>query len=145
MKTLRGFNLLASFVLAFGASSPLSAQSFSCSIGTPSCLSYGETVCSSRGMCVRDDSICFDQYACNYEGFTCKSNLTDLGSDYDGLVIRFNSLLSDNETLLNNHNRLVNDYNELLETSQQLESSLDALRRCVSRANTISEAQACRR
>lgn len=95
-------------------------------------------------MCVRNDAVVFGRNTCDYEGFTCKSNLTDLGNDYDGLANRFNSLLSDNETLRNDYNRLVNDYNDLLETSQRLESSLDTLKRCVNRASTISDARACR-
>lgn len=145
MKPRIGFGFLASVALAVAAGSPMSAQSFSCSIGDrPSCLGYGETVCSSQGMCVRDDAIVFSRNTCDYEGFTCKSNLTNLGGDYDGLVTRFNRLLSDKETLLNDYNRLVNDYNDLLETSQRLESSLEALKRCVNRASTISDAQACR-
>ena len=52
-------------------------QGFSCSYGDRgACLGYGDTVCSSSGKCVSESAACFDSYQCNYEGFTCKSNLT---------------------------------------------------------------------
>ncbi|QFT97437.1 hypothetical protein FIU85_09005 [Roseovarius sp. THAF8] len=72
----------------------------------PACLGYGDTVCSSRGKCVSQDAACFESYQCNYEGFTCKSNLTECGAEYDGLLIRFNTL--------------VDDYNELLEEAHDM-------------------------
>lgn len=83
------------------------AQSFSCSLGDrPACLGYGDTVCSSRGKCVSQDAACFESYQCNYEGFTCKSNLTECAQEYDGLQTRFNAL--------------VTDYNDLLEDSREI-------------------------
>lgn len=60
----------------FYASVVFSAQSFSCSFGKqPSCLDYGDNVCSSYNQCVSGDAAVFDRYQCNFEGFTCKSNV----------------------------------------------------------------------
>ena len=88
-------------------------QRFSCSYGDRgACLSYGETVCSSLGKCVSESAVCFDSYQCNYQGFTCKSNVTACAEEYDGLLTRFNSL--------------VNDYNELLVDSREVRASLDS-------------------
>ena len=88
-------------------------QRFSCSYGDRgACLGYGETVCSSLGKCVSENAVCFDSYQCNYEGFTCKSNLTECADEYDGLLARFNSL--------------VNDYNELLEDSREMRASFES-------------------
>ena len=99
------------------------AQSFSCRIGTePACLSYGDTVCSSLGKCVDRDASCFEKYQCNYEGFTCKSNLTECADDYD--------------TLVEKHNRLAREYNDLLEKQK-------AVRTCLRYASSLLEAQNC--
>ncbi|MDP3897939.1 MAG: hypothetical protein Q8Q62_14810 [Mesorhizobium sp.] len=42
-------------------------QSFSCSMGQPSCINYNEKV-------VKRDAQCFDAYTCNFGGFICKSD-----------------------------------------------------------------------
>ncbi|MCG7572667.1 hypothetical protein MHM39_03720 [Phaeobacter sp. CNT1-3] len=87
-------------------------QRFSCSFGDRgACLGFGETVCSSSGKCVNENAACFDIYQCNYEGFTCKSNVTECVDEYNGLLARFNSL--------------VGDYNELLEERREVHASFE--------------------
>ncbi len=105
----------------------------------------GKTVCSSSGKCVSSDAQCFSSYQCDYEGFTCKSNVTDLAEEYDGLQIRFNSLVGDYNVLLEDSRemraafqRTISDLEEtkdelastrsdLLFTRQELEETQDAL------------------
>ncbi|NVK20774.1 MAG: hypothetical protein HWE30_18995 [Methylocystaceae bacterium] len=88
-------------------------QGFSCSWGDRgACLGYGETICSSSGKCVSANAACFDTYQCDYQGFTCRSNVTDCAERYD--------------QLLSEHNTLVNDYNSLLQQSRDLLSSLES-------------------
>lgn len=96
----------------------MAQQNFSCRFGTQgACLDYGDTICSSLGKCVDANAKCFASYQCDYEGFTCKSNLTDCAEEYDALQTRYN--------------RLVDDYNDLLEDSQNMraafQSALDDL------------------
>jgi hypothetical protein len=98
--------------LALVPSATSAQQGFTCPFGTQgACLDYGDTVCSSSGQCVSDDAMCFDRYQCDYEGFTCKSNLTDCADEYD--------------RLLSTHNSLVDDYNDLLASSRDLQASLE--------------------
>lgn len=106
------------------------AQSFSCNWGQPACLDYGETVCTSRGKCVDDNAICFDQWQCDYEGFTCRSNVTDCVEDY--------------EALRRDYNDLVDDYNDILETARGLADDLEEFESCLIYARTLEAAQACR-
>lgn len=104
------------------------AQNFSCSIGDRgACLGYGDTICSSRGQCVSDDAVCFDQYQCGYEGFTCKSNVTECVADYNDLLGRRNALADDYNELLNTKNELVDDYNALLRDHRGLRIDYDDL------------------
>ncbi len=113
-------------------------QGFSCSYGDRgACLGYGDTVCSSSGKCVSESAACFDSYQCNYEGFTCKSNLTECADEYGALQTRFSVL--------------VNDYNELLEQSQVMRvefqgavEDLDDTRRDLRRTEeTLYEIRSC--
>ena len=135
--------VMSGFLLLIAVSA--NAQNFSCSYGKRgACLGYNDKVVSS-------DAICFDSYTCNYEGFTCKSNLTDLGDDYDGLVGRFNDLVAKNgrliddyNILLEENNDLVDDYNRLLRTSRELEDELNDLKRCLLYSNNLDDAQSCR-
>jgi hypothetical protein len=121
-----------------------SAQGFTCRAGTsPSCLSYGETICSSRGQCVDQDAVCFDQFQCNYEGFTCKSNLTECGRDYDNLVNDHNALVDRYNGLLADYEEAIDDMNELRDLAIGLEDDLAALERCVRYAASASAAQDC--
>ena len=99
-------------LLALTLASPALGQDFSCRIGTqPACLDYVDKVCSSSGMCVDQNAACFDKYQCNYEGFTCKSNVTECVEAHD--------------TLLRKHNDLVNDFNEILEIVKDMAARLD--------------------
>lgn len=63
------------------------------------------------GKCVSDSAVCFERYQCNYQGFVCKSDLTECAEQYDSLLARFNTL--------------VGDYNALLETGRELQLSLE--------------------
>ncbi len=110
--------------------SPVAGQDFSCRMGTQaSCLDYGDTVCSSRGMCVDKNAACFDSNQCNYEGFTCKSNVTECVDAHD--------------TLLRKHNDLVDDFNENLEIAKDMASRLDDLESCLIYASTLEAAKLC--
>ena len=105
-------------LLALTLASPALGQDFSCRIGTqPACLDYGDKVCSSRGMCVDQNSACFDQNQCNYEGFTCKYNVTECADAHD--------------TLLRKHNDLVDDFNENLEIAKDMAARLDDIESCL--------------
>lgn len=110
--------------------SPALGQSFSCRIGTqPACLDYGDTVCSSSGMCVDRNAACFDKYQCDYEGFTCKSNVTECVEAHDAL--------------LRKHNELVDDFNENLEIAKKMATRLDDIESCLIYASTLEDAQLC--
>mgnify|MGYP001767189247 CR=1 FL=1 len=116
--------------IALTLAAPAMGQSFSCRIGTePACLGYGDTVCSSRGMCVDRNAACFDQYQCNYEGFTCKSNVTECAQAHD--------------KLLRTHNELVDDFNENLEISRRMAKRLDDIESCLLFASTLEDAKSC--
>jgi hypothetical protein len=57
-------------IVLLGATDAM-AQSFSCSMGQPSCVDYSEKV-------VRRDAQCFDSFTCFPGGFVCKSDMDDL-------------------------------------------------------------------
>jgi len=117
-------------MLALIPSSAISQQGFSCSYGDRgACLGYGDTVCSSRGMCVDQNSACFDQNQCNYEGFTCKSNVTECVEAHDAL--------------LRKHNDLVDDFNENLEIARGMATRLDGVETCLIYASTLEGAKLC--
>jgi len=117
-------------LLAMTLASPALGQDFSCRIGTqPACLDYGDKVCSSRGVCVDQNSACFDKYQCNYEGFTCKANVTECVEAHD--------------TLLRKHNDLVDDFNENLEIAKDMASRLDDIESCLIYASTLEAARLC--
>ena len=137
---------------------PASAQNFSCRIGTnPACLNYGDTICSNQGQCVDRNAACFDSYQCNYEGFTCKSNVTDCVRVYDQLMVTHNELVDDfnrmqdgyNE-LADDHDKLTDDYRALLvehdtvlTAQRRLNRILTDLESCVELASTLEEARFC--
>jgi len=117
-------------LLALAAASPALGQSFSCRIGTqPACLDYGDKVCSSSGMCVDRNAACFDQYQCNYEGFTCKSNVTKCVEAHD--------------SLLRKHNELIDDFNENLEIAKRMAARLDDIESCLIYASSLEAAKRC--
>lgn len=143
----------------------ISQQGFTCSYGDRgACLGFGETVCSSGGMCVDKNASCFDSYQCNYEGFTCKSNVTECVDRYDRLLRDHNTLVGEYNDLLDTHNRLVRDHNALisdhrdlrashndlidqhrrnLEITRQLQRDLDNIEGCLILARTLEDAQEC--
>lgn len=119
-------------------SGAVAQQGFTCPWGDRgACLGYGDTVCSSSGKCVSADAACFDSYQCDYEGFTCKSNLTECADEYGALQTRFNAL--------------VDDYNELLESSREMRAefqvaleALDDARRDLRRTEeTLYDIRSC--
>jgi len=112
--------------LAFAAR----AQDFSCRIGTqPTCLSYGDKVCSSSGMCVDQNAACIDSFQCNHEGFTCKSNVTECVEAHDAL--------------LRTHNDLVDDFNDNLEIAKGMAARLNDIESCLIYASTLEAARLC--
>ena len=116
-------------MLVLASSAPALSQSFSCYTGRPACLSYGDKICSSTGMCVSRNAICFDQYQCGYEGFTCKSNVTDCIDAHD--------------TLLRKYNVLVDDYNENLKAAKKMASELSDIEFCLIYASNLEDAKRC--
>lgn len=126
-----GVNLIAATVFTVLTALPATAQNFSCRIGTqPACLDYGDQVCSSSGKCVDSSSACFDQYQCDYEGFTCKSNVTECVDAHDALVRKYNDLLSDHE--------------DLIEVAKGVEAQKQEIEFCLELANNLEDAKACR-
>lgn len=75
------------------------------------------------------DSACFDRYQCDFEGFTCKSNVTECVEAHDNLV--------------NDYNRLLADHKELADLARQKEERLQSLQFCIEYAGTLDEAQRC--
>lgn len=111
-------------------------QSFSCSFGEPACLDYGAVVCKSGAQCVARDSVCFDSYTCDYEGFACKSKLDDAVEAYD--------------TQRGNYNELVDKFNSLNSSYEEARTDLEAAQSkarrvadCVSSATTVDDAKGC--
>ena len=138
-------------LLALTLASPALGQDFSCRIGTqPACLDYGDTVCSSSGMCVDQKAACFDKYQCDYEGFTCKSNVTECIAAHDKLLRENNTLVDDYNGLLKKHKDLAADFDETLEAARALKSdydhvksSLDDMESCLIIASTFEAAKLC--
>lgn len=112
-------------------------DSFSCSYGKQAaCLDYGDKVCSSSAKCVGNDSVCFDSYTCDYNGFVCKSKFNDLASEYDGLLKKCKSIASE-------HDDLVGQYNDLLQKYKNKASEYEELQSCISYASTLGQAKSC--
>lgn len=125
-------------------SGPASAQSFSCSYGKrAACLDYGDQVCGSLAKCVDESASCFNSYQCNYEGFTCKSNVTEIASEYDELVGKYNELLRGYDELVGKYKGLSNDYDKLLDKAKNVASSYDNVKNCLLYADDLEEAQLC--
>ncbi|SOB95216.1 hypothetical protein SAMN05877831_101849 [Rhodobacter maris] len=80
-------------------------------------------------MCVDRGAACFDTYQCNYEGFTCKSNVTEC--------------VAAHETLLKEHNELVEDFNGNLKIAKEMASRLDNIESCLTYASTLEDAKLC--
>jgi hypothetical protein len=123
---MRTLTLLLFFTLA----SPAWSANFSCRIGTqPACLDYGDKVCSSGSMCVDQNAACFDNYQCDYEGFTCKSNVTECVEAHG--------------ILLQKHNDLVDEFNDNLKTVKKLATRLDSIESCLIYASSLEDAKSC--
>lgn len=142
---------LAIAALCLMAAQPLFAQSFTCRIGTrATCLEYGDTVCSARGMCVDSNAACFEPFQCDFRGFTCRSNVVECRAEYDALVRRHNSLVAESELILQRHNALVSDYNRLLDDmnrqldeNRELITLQDEAQFCIRSATTLEDARTC--
>jgi len=118
------------FTIALIPSGALAQQGFTCSYGDRgACLGYGDTVCSSSGKCVNENAACFDSYQCNYEGFTCKSNVIECAEAHDAL--------------LRKHNELVDDFNKNLEIARGMANRLDDIESCLIYASTLEDAKLC--
>ena len=118
-------------MLALALTTPAHGQNFSCRIGTqPACLEYSDKVCSSSGKCVDNNAACFDSYQCGYEGFTCKSNVTECVNAHDKLQRK--------------HNELVDDFNKNLKIAKDLALRLDDVETCLIYATTLEAAKRCR-
>jgi hypothetical protein len=85
---------------------------------------------------VDGNAACFNSYQCNYEGFTCKSNVTEVVDEHDALVRKYNDLLSDN-------NELVDKFNDLLIETKRVANTNDEVKTCLLYASTLDEAQTC--
>lgn len=135
------------FLLPFIAAciaTPVFAQNFSCLIGDRgACLGYGETVCSSTGKCVNQNAQCFDSYQCNYEGFTCRSNVTECVDTYEALLRTHNTLVDDYNDLLANRDALRSDMQGLLGVVGDLENDLQDVETCLIYATTVDQARLC--
>lgn len=117
-------------VLWINLAAPAFSENFSCRIGTSAaCLDYGDTICSSNGMCVGKDAACFDSYQCNYEGFTCKSNVT--------------KSVQANDKLLGEYNELVEKYNKLSRASKAMDIALEDVKNCLIIAANLDDARLC--
>ena len=116
--------------IALIPSGAFAQQGFTCSYGDRgACLGYGDTVCSSSGKCVNESAACFDSYQCNYEGLTCKSNVTECAEAHD--------------TLLRKHNDLVDKFNENLEIARGMAARLEDVETCLIYASTLEDAKLC--
>lgn len=141
----------AILLVALSMATPAMGQSFSCNFGArPACLGFGETVCSSSGICVNQNSACFDRYQCNFEGFTCRSNVTEcvdryerLLREHNDLVRDYNAQLADNRTLLSTHNELVDEHNRNLAVTRRLRNELADVESCLILASTLEAARLC--
>lgn len=125
-------------VLFAWLSADANAQSFSCSMGRQAaCLDYGDVVCNSLAKCVRQNSICFDAFTCDSDGFVCKSVLDDAVDEIQDKVRAYNTLVSEFNDLNSNHKQALAD-------AEILSGKLDSLLACVRRASTLDDAQSCR-
>ncbi len=125
------------FVAVASVSGPAFGQAFECRIGQDAaCLDWGETVCSSQGMCVDKNAACFDSYQCDYKGFACKSDVEKCVEAHDNIVREYNALIADYETLRSAGQ-------ELAASHEELQRDLRNLQDCLTLASTLEDAQLC--
>ncbi len=118
-------------------SGPALGQVFECRIGQDAaCLDWGETFCSSQGMCVDKNAACFEPHQCDYKGFACKSDVDDCVEAHDTIVREYNTLLADYETLLSKSQ-------ELAASHEELQRDLREVQDCLTFAPTLEDAQLC--
>tara|TARA_B100000378_G_C17925750_1_gene371414 strand:+ start:297 stop:692 length:396 start_codon:yes stop_codon:yes gene_type:complete len=130
MKLFLTFLLLIINSFAFG-------NNFSCPYGKQgACLDYSDKVCSAFSKCVDQNATCFNQSACGYGGFVCKSDLESLANDYDSLASRCKRVASDYDDLVNKYNDLVNDYNNQLEKH-------NSYKNCIEYSQSLDDAKLC--
>ena len=116
----------------------------SCVIGKPAaCLDYGHQVCASSAKCVDQSASCFNTYQFNYEGFTCKSNVSEIIDKYDILVENHNSPRDENQTLIDDFNGLVRTKISHIVDVSNLQDELNTIRSCIRNSNSHEEAQSC--
>lgn len=127
------------------------AQNFSCSIGKrAACLDYGDKICSTYAKCVDESASCFNNYQCDYEGFTCKSNVTECFAKNDELVQKYNNLLGKQRTLVSEYNdllegnrKVIRKHNDLLDVANDIEGQLSDLKDCLVYADDLDAAKLC--
>ena len=141
-------------ILALAATTgPTFGQSFTCRSGQDAaCLDWGDTVCSSGGMCEDANAACFEPYQCDYKGFTCKSNVDECVEAHDKVVSDFNDLRGDYETLRlagveisDAFEELQADFEALRGEALRLQDASDDTRNCLYAADTLEDAQLCAR
>lgn len=104
------------------------AQSFSCSIGKPACLGFGEKVVDSS-------AVCFSSYECS-SGFVCRSDYTGVVDDYNDLVDRYNEK--------SDAIREIVEYAEKCRAHEESPAaSRGQFRTCVSLASSMQAVQNC--
>lgn len=130
---------------------PTFGQGFTCRIGQDAaCLDWGETVCSSGGMCVDANAACFEPYQCDYRGFTCKSNVDECVEAHDKVVRDCKTLAGDYETLRlagvelsEAFDSLQADFETVQRQARQLQEAQTATQSCLIYAQTLEDAQLC--
>lgn len=110
--------LLAALSMALILETAHAQNNFSCPYGrSGACLGYGDKI-------VDQNSVCFNQLACGYKGFICKSKLDDTVDEYNDLVDKFNRLRGDFNDVAAKNRSLIDSASELLAKNKALAESL---------------------
>lgn len=139
------------FLALAATTGPTFGQSFTCRSGQDAaCLDWGDTVCSSSGMCVDANAACFDAYQCDYKGFTCKSKVDECVEAHDKAVRNYNTLVQDYETLRvagaklsDAFDDLQSDYDALRQEALELQEAQADTQNCLFTASTLEDAHLC--
>lgn len=130
--------------LCVGLPNSGAAQKFSCSFNKRgACLDYGDKVCSQFSKCVSQDAVCLQPHQCNYEGFTCKSNVTKIVDDHNDLAGGCRGVQSDLQELRQQYELQSSQIDILLSRVSDQENEILELESCVQSADTLEEAQYC--
>jgi hypothetical protein len=89
----------------------------------------GSKVCSSSSMCVDQNVAYFDNCQCDYEGFTCNSNVTECVEAH-GIWLR-------------KHNDLVDEFNNKLKISNKLKKRLYIIEICLMYIISLKNVKSC--